>query len=126
MRNIQLLWDGKEVLNEGHGHLTAITLENGTQNHLRIGQADTDESLMLKSQTKLAYVWRSPKARLMLRCSTESAIQTGVWRCSEPFSLREGVITVRVNHDGYVNTLVVSMSSLSATKYEKIIIMINT
>ena len=67
--------------------------------------------------SQLAYVWRSPKARLMLRCSTESAIQAAVWRSSEPFSVREGVIAVRINHDGYVNTLVVTMSCISATKY---------
>ena len=66
--------------------------------------------------SQLAYVWRSPKARLMLRCSTESAIQSAVWRSSEPFSVREGVIAIRINHDGYVNTLVVTMSCISATK----------
>ena len=79
-------------------------------------QADTDESIIMGPNSHLAYVWRSPKARLMLRCSTESAIQAAVWRSSEPFSVREGVIAVRINHDGYVNTLVVTMSCISATK----------
>ena len=72
---------------------------------------------IIRGNSKLAYVWRSPKARLMLRCSMESAIQTGMWRSSEPFSLREGVIAIRINHDGYVNTLVVTMKYISPTKY---------
>ena len=101
---MQLLWDGNA---KEEDNLTAITINNSTHCHLRLGQADTDESLMIRGNSQLAYVWRSPKARLMLRCSTESAIQTGIWRSSEPFSLREGVIAIRINHDGYVNTLVV-------------------
>lgn len=116
LRNIETLWEGeKKCPADG---LTAVTIHNCTHNHMRIGQADTDESLMLPAHELIAYVWRSQKARLMLRCSTESAIQIGSWRWSEPFSLREGVITARVQHDGYCNTIVVTMKKLSATKHK--------
>ena len=112
LANINRMWSNCEKL------LTGVEITNCTQSHLRIGQADTDESLMVGSGAKTPYVWRSQKARLMLRCSTESAIQMGVWRWTEPFSLREGSIAVRIHHDGYHSTLIVSMKKSSATKFE--------
>ena len=73
MQNIHKLWNH-------HEHFwTSICVENETAHHLKIGQADTDEALVLQPRQKLPYIWRSQKARLMLRCSTESAIQPGMW-----------------------------------------------
>ena len=106
IQNINRLWN-----NDKHEHFwTSICLRNATAHYLKIGQTDTEEALVLQPSQKVQpYIWRSQKARLMLCCSTESAIQPGIWKRSEPFSIREGVITAKINHEGYINTLVISM-----------------
>ena len=93
---------------------TSIVLQNNTVQYLKVGQADTDEALILSPNQELPYIWRSQKARLMLRCSLESAIQPGVWKASEPFSLRDDCsITAKIQHQGYLNTLIITMKKMN-------------
>ncbi len=113
VRHLTALWATEE-----DGFPAGISLYNATHSPLQVGQADTGEALALAPDASMPYVWRSQKARLMLRCSSESALQPGTWRWSEPFSLREGVIVVRILHDGYQASLVISMRKATATKYE--------
>lgn len=114
LKNICSLW--RPTL-QHHDNLTAIQVHNSSYSPLRVGQADTDESILVRPNEKLLYVWRSQKARLMLRCSVESAIQPGVWKWSEPFTLRKGTIAAKINHGAYINTFCISVSKTSPTKY---------
>lgn len=118
LKNFSLLMNTDDL---GEEHFTALTLKNATHVAIRIGQADTDESLLMRANSQTAYIWRSHKARLMLRCSSENVLQTGIWRWTDPFSLREGVIGAKITHDGFVQNVVISMKKKGATKYSVVI-----
>lgn len=127
LKNTMSLW--QSVLVPGHSEglffnhrLTTFLIQNGSQSGIRVGQADTEETVLLKPSTELLYAWRSHKTRLMLRCSVESKVQPGTWKWTEPFSIREGVVSARINHGAYITTLCVTVKRTSTTRF---VIMIN-
>ena len=127
LHNVSRLWslsqveDDQQTKKNRNPVWTSIVLQNDTVHYLKVGQADTDEALILSPKQELPYIWRSQKARLMLRCSLESAIQPGVWKASEPFSLRDDCsITAKIHHQGYLNTLIITMKKDQMNGFTKV------
>ena len=97
--------------------ISSIQIRNGSQSSMRVGQADTEESILIKPGDTLQYPWRSQKARLMLRLSLESVLQDSKWKWSEPFTVRDGTFTSKIDYGAYVNTIVVCIQNTGVLKY---------
>ena len=97
--------------------ISSIQIRNGSQSSMRVGQADTEESILIKPGDTLQYPWRSQKARLMLRLSLESVLQDSKWKWSEPFTVRDGTFTPKIDYGAYVNTIVVCVQKTGVLKY---------
>ncbi|XP_075922652.1 intermembrane lipid transfer protein VPS13B isoform X4 [Petromyzon marinus] len=87
---------------------------NETQETLRLGQVDTDESILLSSRQMHQYSWRSHKIAQMLHVCIEG---WGNWRWSEPFSIDcPGVFLRSIQYKGRVASLVVTVVMLSGVQ----------
>ena len=99
------------------GCISSIRIINGSQSPMRLGQADTDESILLKPGEILQYPWRSQKGRLMLRISLESVLHDAKWKWSEPFSIREGTFTSKIDYGAYINSIAISIQKKGTMKF---------
>ena len=109
----------KQIISAGScsTQISSIQIRNGSQSPMRVGQADTEESILIKPGDTLQYPWRSQKARLMLRLSLESVLQDSKWKWSEPFTVRDGTFTSKIDYGAYVNTIVVCVQKTGVLKY---------
>ena len=111
--------NSKQIAGNGSSstQISSIQIRNGSQSSMRVGQADTEESILIKPGDTLQYPWRSQKARLMLRLSLESVLQDSKWKWSEPFTVRDGTFTSKIDYGAYVNTIVVCIQKTGVLKY---------
>ncbi len=94
--------------------VTNYVIKNNCHEAVRIGQADTEENVLLLPTESIMYVWRTNKARLLLRLCVES----GFWKWCQPFSLHEeGTLVRKVDHGTHVSCLHVTLKRLSPTKF---------
>ncbi|XP_035381767.1 vacuolar protein sorting-associated protein 13B isoform X2 [Electrophorus electricus] len=92
---------------------------NDTQETLRFGQVDTDESVLLASGQSHQYCWRSHKSPQLLHICIEG---WGNWRWSEPFSIDNvGALLRSIQRKGQTATLIIKVQQLSGVQKQIII-----
>ncbi|XP_076844429.1 intermembrane lipid transfer protein VPS13B [Brachyhypopomus gauderio] len=92
---------------------------NDTQETLRFGQVDTDESVVLDSGQSHQYCWRSHKSPQLLHVCIEG---WGNWRWSEPFSIdNAGALLRSILRKGQTATLIIKVKQLSGVQKQVII-----
>uniref|UniRef100_A0AAR2LI31 Vacuolar protein sorting 13 homolog B n=1 Tax=Pygocentrus nattereri TaxID=42514 RepID=A0AAR2LI31_PYGNA len=92
---------------------------NDTQETLRFGQVDTDESVVLASKHSHQYCWRSHKSLQLLHICIEG---WGNWRWSEPFSIDNvGTLLRSIQRKGQTASLIIKVLPLSGVLKQIII-----
>ncbi|KAI4881788.1 hypothetical protein NFI96_011483 [Prochilodus magdalenae] len=87
---------------------------NDTQETLRFGQVDTDESVVLASRHSHQYCWRSHKSLQLLHLCIEG---WGSWRWSEPFSIDNvGTLLRSIQWKGQTASLIIKILPLSGVQ----------
>ncbi|KAG9283570.1 vacuolar protein sorting-associated protein 13B [Astyanax mexicanus] len=92
---------------------------NDTQETLRFGQVDTDESVVLASGQSHQYCWRSHKSSQLLHVCIEG---WGNWRWSEPFSIDNvGTLLRSIQRKGQTASLIIKVLQLNGVQKQIII-----
>ncbi|TRY83307.1 hypothetical protein DNTS_006035 [Danionella cerebrum] len=92
---------------------------NDTQEVMRFGQVDTDESILLSSNQSHQYSWRSHRSPQLLHICLESL---GNWRWAEPFSVDEVGTKLRtITNRGRTASLIIRVRELSGVQKQVLI-----
>lgn len=92
--------------------MTRYVICNDTNVHIRFGQTDTDEDILLASRHFHSYSWRSQKKKQQLKV----AVEENDWIWSKSFRvLEDGVQTIAFSSEKNM-VMLVSVRSLSATQ----------
>uniref|UniRef100_A0A9J8BQX9 Vacuolar protein sorting 13 homolog B n=1 Tax=Cyprinus carpio carpio TaxID=630221 RepID=A0A9J8BQX9_CYPCA len=112
-------WTQNGVLDAEEVVFSHYVICNDTQEVLRFGQVDTDESILLQSNQSHQYSWRTHKSPQLLHICMEG---WGNWRWAEPFSVDDaGTLLRTIQHRGQTATLIIRVRQLTGVQKQVII-----